>query len=117
MKPLKTLFLLSAVGATSLSLPVAAQQAPENFHGYHMWNEGWHGWFMGPVMMILILAVVVALVIFLVRWLGSTSLGHGANRHDASGKTPLDILDERFARGEINPEEYRERRNTLSEQT
>ena len=116
MKSLKTLLPLVAVGAASLSLPVAAQQAPGNFDGYHMWNEGWHGWFIGPVMMILILAVVVTLVIFLVRWLGSTSQGHGANRHGAFGKTPLDILDERFARGEINPEEYRERRNTLREQ-
>jgi putative membrane protein len=31
------------------------------------------------------------------------------------GRTPLDILKERFARGEIDKEEYEERRRTLGE--
>ena len=116
MRPAKTLLALVAAGVSGFALPVAAQQAPGNFGGYHMWNEGWHGWFMGPVMMILILAVVVTVVVLLIRWLGGTSHGHGANSHGAAGKTSFDILDERFARGEIDSEEYRERRNTLREQ-
>ena len=50
------------------------------------------------------------------RWLGRA-------RHDtlklapkaASGKTSLDILKERFARGEIDKDEYQERKRILGD--
>jgi putative membrane protein len=32
-----------------------------------------------------------------------------------SGKTPRDILDERYAKGEIDAEEYQERKNNLKD--
>ena len=77
-----------------------------------MWSGGWYGWFVGPIMMILFIAVADAVVVLLVRWFGGS--GHGAAPHLRPGKAPLDILEERFARGEIDKEEFEERRRILN---
>tara|TARA_R110001599_G_scaffold349341_2_gene577625 strand:+ start:2155 stop:2388 length:234 start_codon:yes stop_codon:yes gene_type:complete len=77
-----------------------------------MWNGG--SWmFFGPLMMIVFIAAIVAVVVLVVRWLGGP--GHGAAPHPPPGRTPLDILKERFARGEIDKEEFEERRRTLGD--
>jgi putative membrane protein len=47
-------------------------------------------------------------VVLVVRWLGGTSGGSG-NRPKAA----LDILEERFARGEIDKDEFEARRQAL----
>ena len=92
---------------------VSAQQTQGPFYGPHMWGGGWHGWFFGPIMMIVFIAVVAVVVVFLVRWLGAP--GHGGTPHGLPGKAPLDILKERFAKGEIDKEEFEERRRVLGE--
>ena len=99
----------------ALGLPVIAwaqQQGPQPY-GPHMWNGGWYGWFFGPIMMIVFIAVAVVVIVLLVRWLGG--VGHGSATHGPPGKTPLDILKERFARGEIDKEEFEERRQLLKD--
>jgi putative membrane protein len=73
----------------------------------------WYGMIFGPIMMITVLATVVVVVVLLVRWLGGS--GHGAAPHSPPAKTPLDILKERFARGEIDREEFEERRRVLAD--
>ena len=85
----------------------------EQYHGMSMWVGGWHGWVLGPFMMIAFLAIVVIVVVLIVRWLGGA--GHGAihSPHASSDKTPLDILRERFACAEIDQEEFEERRRVL----
>lgn len=90
-----------------------AQQPQGPYYGSHMWNGGWGGWFVGPIMMILFIAAVVVVVVLLVRWLGGG--GYGGTAHHPSGKTPLTILKERFARGDIDKEEFEERRKLLDE--
>lgn len=106
--------LMCAGMALLYSAPVLAQQ-PQQGPGYgpHMWNGGWHGWFFGPIMMIVFIAVAVVVVVLLVRWLGGP--GHGGALHGLPDKTPLNILKERFARGEIDKEEFEERRRILGE--
>ena len=67
---------------------------------------------MGLVMLLFVALLVVGIVV-LVR---SSSGGVGAPRNtDPSGGRALDLLDERFARGEIDAKEYEERRRILSE--
>jgi putative membrane protein len=69
---------------------------------------------LGPLFMILVLAVVIAVAVLLVRWLGGP--WHGAASHRVPpGRPPLDILKERFARGEIDKEEFEERRRVLDD--
>ncbi|MEX0797739.1 MAG: SHOCT domain-containing protein [Acidimicrobiia bacterium] len=66
----------------------------------------WHG--MGPwgwLMMVAFWAVVVFLIVWAVR-----STATPGRRGDDS---PLRILDERLARGEIDREDYDERRKVL----
>lgn len=89
-----------------------AQQRQGPYYG-HMWDGGWGGWFIGPIMMIVFIAVAVVVVVLLVRWLGGP--GHSGTLHNPPGKTPMDILKERFARGEIDKEEFEERRRVLGE--
>jgi putative membrane protein len=67
----------------------------------------------GPLFMILFLAVLVALVVILVRWLGGP--WQGTYPPHQPTRTPLDILKERFARGEIDKAEFEDRRRVLGE--
>lgn len=69
----------------------------------------------GPLFMILVLAVVVAIAVLLVRWLGGPWHSLQSPHQLPAGRTPLDILKERFARGEIDKEEFEERRRVLGE--
>lgn len=79
---------------------------------YH-WGMPWYGMAFGPIMMIAVLAAIVAVVVLLVRWLGAKGTLLPSNR--AREKTPLDILKERYARGEIEKQEFEEKKRTLSE--
>ena len=79
-----------------------------------MWGGGWYGMIFGPLFMILVLAVVIAAAVLIVRWLGGP--WYGAPPHyPPPGRTPLDILKERFARGEIDKNEFEERHRVLGE--
>ncbi len=107
--------LLIAVPATALmTVPAVAQTYGDHPHlGDRMGAWGWGGMIFGPIMMIVFIAVAVVVVVLLVRWLGGS--GHGGALHGPPGKTPLDILKERFAKGEIDKEEFEERRRVLGE--
>ena len=105
---------LGAIAALPAS-PIIAQVTDSPRYGYHAWDGPWHGWFMGPFMMIIFLVIVVAVCVLLVRWLGGPGPGHSGPHHPAPGRSPLDILKERFAKGEIDKEEFEERRRVLGE--
>lgn len=94
---------------------VAAAQESRPYPGYHMWGDGWHGMFFGPLFMLLLLAAVVVVVVLLLRWLGGPASHPLSPHHTPGAKTPLDILKERFARGEIDKEEFEERRRVLGD--
>ncbi len=70
--------------------------------------------FYGPVMMILVIAVIVVVVVLVVRWMGG---GQGApgGQSTPAGKSPQDILKERYARGEMTTKEFEERRKILGD--
>jgi len=93
----------------------AQQNAPGYGHGGghhpHMWGEwggGWGHMFLGPVFGILVIAAIAIAIVLVVR-----ALGGGAARR-GGGTSALGILDERFARGEIDREEYEERKRVLT---
>jgi putative membrane protein len=75
-----------------------------------MWHWGYESWWMG-VLMLLILASIVAVVVWVLRAPGRPGPGAPSEPH----RTALDILEERYARGEIDDEEFRRRRQALRE--
>ena len=103
--------LLIAVPATALMTVPALAQTYGNHPHLGAW--GWGGTIFGPIMIIVFIAVAVVMVVLLVRWLGGP--GHGGALHSPPGKMSLDILKERFANGEIDKEEFEERRRVLGE--
>ncbi len=70
----------------------------------------------GTLVFLLILAAIVALVIWAARsWSRSgRSVGAYTTPEPTSGDRPLDILRERYARGEITKEQYDQMRRDLS---
>ncbi len=75
-----------------------------------MW-DGMGDWGMmifGPLMMITFIAVTVIVVVLVVRWLGGTQ-GSGAGHNQARN-----VLDERYAKGAIDREDYLARKKDLS---
>lgn len=76
-----------------------------------MWPEGGgYGMFFGPLLMILILAVVIGAIVLLVQRLGDPPM-----RRQFARQTPLEILKERFAKGEIDAQEFDERRRKIGD--
>jgi putative membrane protein len=79
-------------------------------HALHP-DADWAYYLIGPLLWIVCIGVVVVLAVLVIRRLG----GSGHFQSMLLGKTPLAILQERFARGEIDKEEFEERRRLLSE--
>jgi len=74
--------------------------------GMGMWGGGGFMWIM-PIFWLVILGLLIWFVVALVRG------DMGSGPRNTTNKTPLDILHERYARGEIDTEEFVERRNRL----
>jgi len=72
------------------------------------WNDhdmtGW-GWFATSVGMVLMWALLIGVAVLLYRSLNRTSEPRDTTAH----RSPEQLLAERFARGEVDEEEYRRR--------
>ena len=82
-----------------------------------IWGPGWGfggGAFVGLIGMLVFWGLVITGIVLLVRSSRrSSAAGSGAAYYGRPD--PLQVLDERFARGEIDAEEYRTRRDILRE--
>ena len=75
-----------------------------------MLDGGERGFYAVAMPMIVVIAAIVGVIVLLVRWLTPARPQRGG-----SERTALGILEERFARGEIDAQEFQERRRTLEE--
>ena len=102
----------AAVAAALWSGPAFAWGGPG---GTWMWGHGrgaWGGMMGGGLPIVIFWALIIFLVVLSARWFDGKPMlrrSESPSRRDA-----LDILQERYARGEIDQAEYEARRRTLA---
>ncbi|WP_010233683.1 SHOCT domain-containing protein [Clostridium arbusti] len=67
----------------------------------------YYGFGYGGMFMMLVPIILIAIIVYAIIKLKDHP-SHGDNNNRA-----LDILNERYARGEINEEEYKQKKNTI----
>lgn len=112
--------LAKAIGFMSLlvagfigTTPALAQ--PGRYSDWHMgrWMMGdWGmGWF-GMIIMIIFWGLIIVGLVLLIKWLIQNT-GGKANSAFSNSSKAMDILKERYARGEINRNEFESMKNDL----
>ncbi len=106
---MKRIFMLSIM-ILSLTAGYGYTQMGQGMMGPGMMNWGYGmGWGWSIIMMAFWIAVIVG-VICLIRWVVlSTDRKSGSKSEDSA----MDILRNRYARGEINKEEFEEKKKDL----
>ena len=66
----------------------------------HGWGMGW-GWIIG----VIVLVVVI--------WVFIRAMNQTGSRREPERKSPLDVLKDRYARGDISREEFEEKKKDL----
>ncbi len=87
---------------------------PERMHDMMngMMGWGWVGMILGLLILLLIIALLAVGLAYLLRGLRRPHPG-GADSPDTSDQRALQILEERYARGEIDHDDYEQRRRVL----
>jgi putative membrane protein len=84
-------------------------------YGPGMMGGGWgggYGWGYGLIHAAVSVAVIVAIVL-LVIWAVRAITGGGAHPMHARRSSGLDVLEERYARGEIERDEYLQKKKDI----
>lgn len=108
----QTILAVSAFVLWLFCLPLSYAQ-----RGYGDWGMpgpgmmGWGGWGFGWIFMIFFLGVFIVGLIFLIKWLVGLSRSRGPyeKEHDSA----MEILRQRYAKGEINKEEFDQKKRDL----
>jgi putative membrane protein len=80
--------------------------------GPGMMGWGYGGWFMGIINIIFWVVVIIGIV-YLIKYLSFLAKQSGQQSKETD--SALDILRERYAKGEINKEEFEEKKKILKE--
>jgi putative membrane protein len=100
---------MGPVALGSSSTPATLSTEPKEVTRMHWgYGWGWGDWLAMSLMMVAFWALLIGGIVYVVRSLG--------RRHDDERprtRTAADILEERFAKGEIDEEEFKNRRDAL----
>lgn len=72
---------------------------------YNGWDGSMMGWFGGGIMMVLFWGAIIYFIFWLV---------HSNKTNGESNKKALDILKERYVKGEIDKKEFEEKKKDLT---
>lgn len=113
----RSAFFAFMLCAAALASAQPAPEAPYWPGPWHMWSGGWGFWWIFPLLMCFFV-IAVCVGVFLLMQRG----GHAAPWHMGAGRLPwgddptysaLQLLNERFARGEIQKPEYEDRKAAI----
>jgi putative membrane protein len=115
---MNTIRLICRVWLLLVPVLVFSREALAQYRDYPGWGmgPGMMGWGMGgwygPLFMVLFWVSIIVLIAFLIRWiLSSDRSGRLVKTKEDSA---LDILKRRYARGEIDKQEYEAKKKDLS---
>jgi len=79
-----------------------------------MWNFGWESVWTGLAIfgMFLFAVLIVLVIVLLIRWLRNSA---NSSAGQPPEKSPLEVLKDRYARGEINREEFERKKREIAE--
>lgn len=98
-------------GYAMLGVLGATGYASANMMGWGYEGSSMMGWgFGGGLFMLIWWAIIIAGIVLLVRWVAGQTKGVCGGH----GKAPMDILKERYAKGEINKEEFEAKKKDLA---
>ena len=82
------------------------------YENYGGWGAGnMMGWFGGGIMMLVFWVLLIAFIVWIVREV----IGKNTHSHSgSSGSDALEILKERYAKGEIDKQEFEQKKKDLS---
>ena len=91
-------------------IPSASAHADDDFYSHHM--MGYFDWGIGGIIMmgffwIFVIAIIVLVIQYIIK--NQNQIDRGSN------KNALNILEERYAKGEIEKKEFEEKKKDLSE--
>lgn len=84
--------------------------------GYNGYGSCWAGgWGMGMMIMMVVWVVLIVLGIYaLIKWVSHMRPPGSHERLGPTEKTAMQMLDERYARGELDREDFLQRREDLT---
>lgn len=110
----KLMWSLTLLGLSNIYLSPAFAQSGR-YGNWHMgrwmmgdWGMGWSG----MIFMLLFWGVIIAGIVFLIRWIAQNKNSKG-DSSASTGSRAMDILKERYARGEITHDEFESMRKEI----
>jgi len=104
---MKRLSIGAAAASAAILMPASSAFAHWGDDGYYMHHMGFGGGIFGSFVMLLIFGLIIVAVVWVIRGVANSSV------ESSTHSRALEILNERYAKGEIDKSEFEERKQAL----